>query len=403
MKITKSFHICVLLLLAINSQTLFGQGNFIPGYVITNENDTIVGFIDHQLYKDQSAKCLFKTRHDSPPIEYEPSDIEAYRLTENDRYYITKSLPIGENELNLFVQYILNCKYDLFYLRKDGKDYYFIEGDSKLYELKNEKRIYMHEGTEYERYSNEYIGILMALFKDDPQSQSKIKQTDLNHKSLIKLVTTYHDNTAENEACVVYEKAPPGISFALAPVLTYNFTQPQLQVSDYETNVTFEDASYLSGGMQIEIGIPRFGDNLNVKSISEISYTSFTGEGIRQLFQNIYITDMEVKSFNFSQIIGFQYSLKTGKFSPHLFAGYGLRLPFDAGSTITYSHGYHTEEFSTDNFMHVSSIAMASLGMQYDFEGWKAFVNLNYRYDFDTYYRLDYKLSIFSVSVGAYL
>ena len=42
------------------STLLYAQGNYVPGYVITNQQDTLVGWINLRTDKNNQKQCEFK-------------------------------------------------------------------------------------------------------------------------------------------------------------------------------------------------------------------------------------------------------------------------------------------------------------------------------------------------------
>ena len=67
-------------LLAISATATMAQINPKPGYVITNNGDTIRGTIDFLSNKKLSRQCVFWADGESEAKTYKPGEIEGFRF-----------------------------------------------------------------------------------------------------------------------------------------------------------------------------------------------------------------------------------------------------------------------------------------------------------------------------------
>ena len=104
------------------------------------------------------------------------------------------------------MEYLINGVVDVFYYPDNGKHYFVRTASDNWYELKNEQKEYMINGTQFIGTSNEYIGVLTNIFIESPSISKKVKNVHLTHKSLIKITREYHIEVCSNEDCIVYEK-----------------------------------------------------------------------------------------------------------------------------------------------------------------------------------------------------
>ena len=68
------------ILLFLWSALAFGQMNFREGQVITNNQDTLVGYIKDCGLSRNAKECLFKLSKKSAVITYTPSEISSYHI-----------------------------------------------------------------------------------------------------------------------------------------------------------------------------------------------------------------------------------------------------------------------------------------------------------------------------------
>ena len=68
---------------------LNAQSDFRNGYIIENDNDTIIGLIDYKGSKANAKKCIFIKDINSENQIFTPEEIKGYRFT-NSKYYISK-------------------------------------------------------------------------------------------------------------------------------------------------------------------------------------------------------------------------------------------------------------------------------------------------------------------------
>jgi hypothetical protein len=187
----------------------FAQNNWKPGYIITNSGDTIQGLIDNRNSQSNSQRCYFREDLTGGMKVYEPQDISGYRYVEG-KFYISKLVPFEGSDKRVFLEYVINGGVDIFHF-KDELDYFYIEKDGKMYELKNSIVTRKTEGTAFEAEKNvelekkEYIGVLSALLSE-ANMQQKIINSRLDLKSLKNIAKEYHDRVCAGETCIIYEK-----------------------------------------------------------------------------------------------------------------------------------------------------------------------------------------------------
>jgi len=85
----KKKYACIFILLAIPIMS-FSQAYFKPGYVITNEKDTLYGFIDVRPAHSQFITCRFRSSMDDSIIEFQPFDIYGFMIPDRNEFIVSK-------------------------------------------------------------------------------------------------------------------------------------------------------------------------------------------------------------------------------------------------------------------------------------------------------------------------
>lgn len=255
---------------------VFSQNDFINGYIITNNFDTLNGYINNNANK--YYQCKFKKSLDSGSITYSPFEIYGYRLI-NGSFFISKKITIKNNyekfiqyvfsdpakgrifdkswysdttekTENIFINYILSGKFSLFYFNDKTGDHYFIEKENEsIIDLTPDKLLLINNGVLIgTKEDNRYKGKLLAVMEDCPQLKDEIKKVDLNHKDLIKLAKDYHNLVCNENSCVVYEHPilPKSLTYTFYGGLSFSHYSNRTLSGDQQINY-YDDGYFVIG------------------------------------------------------------------------------------------------------------------------------------------------------------
>jgi hypothetical protein len=195
------------------SGIICAQTDFRPGFIITNDQDTVYGNVDYRGDELMGTLCRFRT--DGKTItEYYPGDIEAYGFVEG-KFYVARLLETKK----AFLEYLISGQADIFYLRDETGDHYYIEKSGMpLAEIPYKEEMRYVNSTPYLYASKTHIGLLSLYMQDAPDFQSEIANIGKpEHKNLIKLAEDYHKVVCKDKACIVYEKKMPLLSWTIEP------------------------------------------------------------------------------------------------------------------------------------------------------------------------------------------
>ena len=338
----------------------YGQKDYKPGYIITNNNDTVSGFINLKSNYTNSRQCEFKKNIDQDPHTYLPFDIKGYRI-ENYKYYISKKVTLNDTTKKVFLEYLVNGIVDLYYLKELTSEYYFIEKDSTLYLLSNDKeeitkkeKVFNYAGLSeeyrtYSRNSNQYIGILTYLFLDSPGISKDISRTEFSYKPLIKITKEYHNSVCKDYECIDYSKT------TRSPVYVESYAGIINSCMGLKTSSHKEYNTYPIIGLNFKI------TPLKVLSswalMTGISYTknNFLGEfentllspaALPRMYQDTFVHQVKTKYSVLRVPLAIEYTFPTGKLQPSIIVGYNNVFMFNQDCYVKI---YYPDTQSTGN------------------------------------------------------
>jgi hypothetical protein len=319
MNLLLKVNFCFIFLLCLIN--LKGQTNFRPGFVITNENDTLRGLIDYRGDIRNSQSCDFKDNETSVVKEFKPFDIKGYRFIDS-KFYVSKTVMSNGQEVKLFIEYLVNGIAGLYYYFDSGKSHYFIEkADGRMFELTNDEVLHSENGQQYLRESKSYIGYLRYAFADCPQIYSSIDQTQLETKSLIKITKKYHDYVCKDGKCIIYEKPLPAIRIGFASFVSMNVSSIKFSNCPLYEAISFNTAYYPSIGLQMNMSLPRVNEKLTLQISEEYGKSYYYGTGTNPFahsdnFEEVYINFATLKGK-----AGIKYTYPKNKIRPIIMAG----------------------------------------------------------------------------------
>ena len=370
------FIFVILLVIESRGQTMFRQG-----YVITNENDTIHGFIDFRGDVRNAKKCDFKTSQNSEVKEYTPFSIKGYRFN-NGKYYISRRIKSGETEIEIFLEFLVRGISNLYYYADNMNFHYFIEkSDGQLIELTNEQKKVTVDGTDYIHETKSYIGLLRYAFGDCPQIFPAINQAKLEDKSLIEITKKYHEIKCDGQKCIIYEKQLPVIKVTFGTYVSMNSSFLKILDNPVYELVHLKMISYPSIGLMLNTSLPRTNDKFSLQLAGELSKNSFYGTGLsadRLTFEEVYLKSSLLKLKG-----GIKYTYPKGKIKPTFLLGGIVNWSFHSEGKrleeIIWPSAVFSNEFHDARVPDVLIGFNIEMGFDFNITSSKlAFINLGY-------------------------
>lgn len=324
MNLKSTFFIIIIILCGFYARS---QSNYLPGYIITNTNDTINGLIDYRNDIKNSKICNYKANISSFSTEYKPFDIKAYKF-DNGKYFISKNIQQKDTQTTsaLFVEYLVDGIVDLYsYADLEGVHYLISKPDSSLIELTNNETIKYYGNKKLLTKSNAHIGLLKAAFNDCLELHKEINNASLTHKSLISITKSYHEYKCSDKECIIYEKKASRVELKFAPYIAINYSKLKIEEKPQSSNFEFDPIIQPAIGITIEAFFPRIRDKISLLISTEYAKQYYYG------FVEINVPNKRYKDLhlNFSEqslLLSTKYTYPKGKFRPTIAFGGGLSL-----------------------------------------------------------------------------
>ena len=291
----------VLFLLFINSS--FAKKTILPAYIITNEKDTIDGFIDFKEWKINPNQILFKKSSSDKGVNYSPINITEFSVS--DEIYKSAIVKVEQssiktNELSdnpvlkyktdtVFLQAIITGKKELFFLKDNrGKDHFYIKEGSDYNWLIHKKYYRDVDGKKLIATNNKYIGQLILYLDNCNSINSILSAATYDQNSLREVFQKYYECT---DSRMVYQVEKTKLRVDLGALAGVSLTKLKFNGSEpHLTEVDFPLSTNFMGGISANLFFPR---NLGRWSINnELIFTSLsTNANYEEYFhENRYVT-----------------------------------------------------------------------------------------------------------------
>ena len=202
--------IIIFALLAFSATAATAQTNPKPGYIITNDGDTVRGNIDFRTNERMSKQCDFWADGGNEDKTYKPGDIEGFRFDDGGKYFVTRRLNVtGEPEL-FFAEYMVQGKMNLYCVVYNSDEHFFFEReDGEMAQFTN-RAFYMTSSLQEEQArqqeKREQYGKVKYLLKGSWKAVQDMNEKDMSRKRLVGVVRDYHNDVCtDGSTCVVYE------------------------------------------------------------------------------------------------------------------------------------------------------------------------------------------------------
>ena len=198
---------CIVLFMMLSSG-IHAQQNYIPGYIINIDGDTLKGYINYQNWGSNPKKVYFKKEIKDKAIKYVPATIEAF-ATEDDIYIsaiIDRSLSSKRvnklddyDKLNLltdtlFLQAVMLGPKSLYYHKShEGIENFYIKDGENITLLEYKKYIKTIDQKEIITEVKTYILQLKEYFKDCESIQGSLISLEYGRKQMENIFSTYYE------------------------------------------------------------------------------------------------------------------------------------------------------------------------------------------------------------------
>ncbi len=357
----------VLFVLVLLSLTSTLPGQFKPGYIIGNNNDTTYGYIKYEGSALNCDHCRFMSMPDSSEHVYSPGEIKAFRF-QGSKYFMTATIKENDGSKKVFLEWMVKGRASILsYNSLNMKTrFFFLPENDTLTELVNTTKTIMRKDEKsthtqdilYEHSQNEYIGTLLYYLRDCPSITNNIQTTALSSGSLIKIAKKYQEKTCPGTECELFEDKDRSLRVEAGASLSYMFSQLRLN------NDVLEKVP-LTGSVGFGIGV-------NISNLPLVS-PKFSFSARMDYYSLTYSYDISTYSDNrFCSVkylripwqINYTFSYK--KFSPYIALGVSTNMRFGYKEYDKGLVNLVTEHYSYNEGMSDFQIGLdAGLGFRY--------------------------------------
>jgi hypothetical protein len=265
----------VVLLLTTQRLCVFAQKNFIAGFVVTRNKDTLRGQIDFRDWDRNPGRIVFHEGENGTAMEYSAPDLAAFCAGDH-RYesYTVHVFPYSNNPEELSSEQGLSAPYDTtIFLRvlttgkvtlwEDRADahtsYYFVSGKGGNPEqLRVITRISTVDGlTKYDQVA-QYRNQLRFLLQDCEKTAGRIDRTEYQAGSLEKLIFAYNNCGRDT-----VEKRPNRGKILLFPIVGFTSSTLRFKGNDLAAYEHYKASPGLFAGAGALFIVPRNREKLS--------------------------------------------------------------------------------------------------------------------------------------------
>ncbi len=241
----------IFLLITLNvTINIFAQNNFLPGYVVTFDNDTIEGFVEKSNARRMYSHCNFKRKENI--IKYSPNQIKAYSFS-NGKPYISQIVDSS------FVEALVLGTISLY---RYGSSF-IVQKDDQKHTLTYSKKEEIVDGKLMVKHDNMWRNILSYLSSDCPSTQKSLATVSFNEKKLTKFVIQF--NKCMNTEYVEYKNNQPWTKINYGLLISLNSNR--LKMENFTSSGTLVKDLYFSSnaafGFSFNVTSPRISDRIS--------------------------------------------------------------------------------------------------------------------------------------------
>jgi len=329
-RITLSILFCLISIVTINAQS-----NYKKGFLVTNDNDTLIGLIDFRTDTENSLKCDFKINELDSTKTFYPGDIASFWFLDQGKRYESKNVILNNKPQVFFLEYLVQGIINLYYLGQDNGYYFFEKEDGSMVSM-TKKPDEIIQSTIKE--DNVYKGKLGYVFKDYfPLAQQTVNAT-FDRKSMIEFTEKYHEKMCESgESCIIFEndykKKYTEYTFTLFSGFEYNSLNLR---AEYFSNLYSKSPVI---GAEVEFSDPRFSSALGLVlsfNLSKISGACDYG------VENKYYYRYDYSALKSTYNLGVKYKLVNSPFQPYFEVDFSQRFMMQMESSFRKDQFYYS-------------------------------------------------------------
>lgn len=336
MRVISLFLCCMLMTYAV-----VAQRNYVPGVIVTLQNDSLKGFIDFRNWYQSPTEIVFKeSLSNATEQRFKPADINGFKVAEPEVEYVSRKLRIDItkqdiNSLNettertvqdtpVFLMKIVTGRYNLYeYIDLFSRAHYIYDAlDVPATELEYVQR-YITRSSGGGIYTDErYKDQLAVLFADNTTLAAKARRVSYWEANLKKLFLAYNNykepGNGNEKQVTVKKKARIPVTYGIMGGMAFN-SYP-FKGSAFIGLAEYENSQGPIGGVWSEIPLGRTGRNISFEA--ELLYKKLETNGV---LHGAYSGGVLKFGFSYLQVntlFRYTYPTKTAV-RPYINAGIG--------------------------------------------------------------------------------
>ncbi len=255
MSIKTEFQISLLIGFTLLSILSIAQGDYRPGFIINNNQDSIKGFVGYRSERKNSERCDFKETKKSKASKYLPADIKSYGIS-GDKEYKSISLSIDTlKQISVFVKILAKGPLSLYRYKK----LFLLEKETSpgliTLPIPKNKVVETKNGTMIQN-DHRYIDILNTFLED---AQLSANRSHYNEGDLTNLINNYNKFKGKEPA----NKSPlPSTKLTYEVLVGYVHSNMKMDIKNNETS--FSPSSTVTAGLGLDVSSPRISDKISL-------------------------------------------------------------------------------------------------------------------------------------------
>ncbi len=323
----------------------YAQVNPKEGYIITNTNDTVFGTIDYLSDAYNAYNCKFKPAGNESFLEYGPTDIKGYRLSNDGIYYVTRTYPVDGQDKTFFAEYLIQGGMSLYFHREDTEDlYYFVDKEGHVAMMKELEGL---TGSPHHnaRIKREAYQDVFDLFRKSGKAQNDLwAMAELSPKQLTRITREYNEEfCTEYGECVEFQyKASSTRSVITRLRLQVGASLGSLKAERYRYVTNLKYSTVMPQvGVGCDFLLPRVSKKLSLQAMLLAGYWSATGEASKDQHTvepdyDLSFVNVELQlgaAYHFSEVSKVTPVVRGGLFVNQKFVSDGLVADFYADTS----------------------------------------------------------------------
>lgn len=337
MRVLSLFLCCMLMTYAVRAQR-----NYVPGVIVTLQNDSLKGFIDFRNWYQSPNGIVFKeSLSNANEQHFKPTDINGFKVAEPEVAYVSRKLHIDItkqdiNSLNekterivqdtpVFLMRMVTGRYNLYeYIDKFSRVHYVYDAaDVPATELEYVQQYVERASGNNGIFTEEkYKDQLAALFADNVALAKKAQQVSYRETNLKKLFLAYNNykepGAGTKEPVAVQKKKRLPVTYGIMGGMA--FTSYPFKGSAFIGLGEYENSKGPIGGIWTDIPLGRNGRNISF--VPELLYKKLETTGV---LHGVYSGQIVKFGFTYLQVntlFRYTYPAKT-VIRPYINVGIG--------------------------------------------------------------------------------